>query len=434
MSADASSAAAASSEGDGYEQAAPLSLSSAAWSESFRVLWLGQFLVTASLTVIVPLLPFYLEQLGCTDARANRFWTAWALAAPALPLVIMAPIWGRIGDRFGRKAMVVRALFGIALAVTAMGLARTPLEFFLCRLAQGAFGGVDDAAAAFAVTEAPAPQRGRVMGMLQSATAAGALVGPLAGGFLSTRWGFAPILLVTGAAIATSGVLAARTLQESRHAASERARHVSFAGSAIQSLLRDRSACAFLCAGFLVQVGGYALVALFANRVRQLAPDAATASEWVGALQALTWAVTLLGAAWWGRRNDRVAVEKNFALAAAVCGLAVSAQALPSHAAWLAPLRALQGFCMSALGQSVFLRLSLGADPAQRGLRIGIANSGLTLGHVIGSLALIWLAGWLEQEVLFVFAGGVFLAAACVVAIGARTPRRSSVHVQSVVS
>lgn len=404
---------------------------SAAWVASFRVLWLGQFLVTASLTVIVPLLPFYLEELGCRDAAENRFWTAWALAAPALPLVIMAPLWGRIGDRFGRKAMVVRALLGIALAVLAMGLSRTPLEFFLCRLAQGAFGGVDDAAAAFAASEAPAVGRGRAIGSLQSGTAAGALAGPLAGGFLSSRWGFAPMLVATGLAIAACAALAAGTLRESRQGATDPRSPAPEARAAIRSLLLDPGARAFLAAGFLVQVGSYGLVALFANRVRGLVADDATATEWVGGLSALTWAVTLLGAAWWGRRNDRVAVERNFACAAAVAGLCVAAQALPTHVAWLAPLRALQGFCASALGQSVFLRVSRGAPPAERGLRIGIANSGLTLGHVMGSLSLGWLGAWLTQDFLFFLMGGVFLAAGGVVLAGARAAQRSPEHVRS---
>ncbi len=398
---------------------------------SLRILWLGQFLVTLGLTVVVPLLPFYLEQLGCTDPEQNQLWTAWALAAPALPLVLMAPLWGRIGDRFGRKMMVVRALFGIAVAVLAMGLARSPLEFFLCRLAQGAFGGVDDAAAAFASTEVPAEQRGRAIGLLQTGTAAGALVGPLAGGFLSSHLGFAPILFTTGLLIGASGVLAASLLGEWHPAAASRVRPPAPAlGRVMASLLEDRSACSFLLAGFFVQVGGYGLIALFANRVRLLVLDPREASEWVGALQALTWALTWVGAAWWGRRNDRVAIEKNFALAAAVCAMSVTAQAIPAHPGWLIPLRALQGFCNSALGQSVFLRVCQGADPAERGLRIGIANSGLTLGHVAGSLLIALLASWFSANVLFAFVGGAFLAAAGVVTYAARPTRRSPIHVR----
>lgn len=399
-------------------------------ARNLRVLWLGQFLVTAGLTVIVPLLPFYLEELGCLDARDNHFWTGWTLAAPALPLVIMAPVWGRLGDRFGRKAMVVRALLGIALAVVAMALARSAFELFLCRLAQGAFGGVDDAAAAFTSTEVPDHERGRAIGTLQSATAAGALVGPLAGGFLSSYWGFAPMILVTGTLIACCAALAACTLAETRAAGHCPGGEIRSPLLVMRSVLRDRPARAFLVAGLFVQIGGYGLIGPFANRLRELVADPAAAVRWVGALQALTWTATLIGAGYWGRRNDRVPVEKNFAFAAAACAVSVGAQALPTAASWLAPLRAAHGFFGSALGQSVFLRVTLGADAKERGLRIGLANSLLTFGQIAGALGSAALAGLVSARALFAVMACAFLLAAVAIAHGAGLQRRSDAHVR----
>lgn len=100
------------------------------WRTNLRVLWGGQFLAIAGLTVMVPLLPLYLEQLGAHNPQAVRFWTGWALAAPAISLGLASPLWGRLGDRWGRKWMVVRALLGLGLSVCGMGLAQTPLQFF----------------------------------------------------------------------------------------------------------------------------------------------------------------------------------------------------------------------------------------------------------------------------------------------------------------
>lgn len=152
-----------------------------------RVLWGGQFLSIAGLTVMVPLLPFYLRELGALEADENRLWTGLCLAAPAVTLAMVSPVWGKLGDRWGRKWMVVRALIGLAVSLALMGLAQTPLQFFLFRLLQGACGGVVDSASAFAGAEAPEEERGSVLGRLQSATAAGALAGPLVGGWRPTR-------------------------------------------------------------------------------------------------------------------------------------------------------------------------------------------------------------------------------------------------------
>lgn len=100
------------------------------WRTNFRVLWCGQFFAIAGLTVMVPLLPFYLEQLGASDPQSVRFWTGLALAAPAFSLGLASPLWGKLGDRWGRKWMVVRALFGLGVSVCCMGVVQTPLQFF----------------------------------------------------------------------------------------------------------------------------------------------------------------------------------------------------------------------------------------------------------------------------------------------------------------
>lgn len=157
------------------------------WTTNFRVLWICHFLSVASLTVIAPLLPFYLQAMGAGKPEAVLFWSGLALAAPAVSYTLTAPYWGKLGDRWGQKWMVVRALIGLTPTLVAMGVARTPFQFFLCRLCQGAFGGVVGSGAAFASTQAPEESRGRVLGKLESAVAAGSLAGPLLGGFLVDR-------------------------------------------------------------------------------------------------------------------------------------------------------------------------------------------------------------------------------------------------------
>lgn len=396
--------------------------SHAAWRRNLKVLWLGQFTVTAGLTVVVPLLPFYLRELGLDGEAENRRWTGWALAAPAIPLMLMAPIWGRLGDRWGRKPMVVRALFGISLSVIAMGLAASPLQFFLFRLAQGTFGGVDDAAASFASTETPAAARGRAIGFLQSATAAGALVGPLGGGLLSGHLGFAPLIVATGVLTAACGLLALCLLRETRGTGDGGPAATRSTRAVARELFRDPGARALLLAGLSAQTGTYALIGAFAARVHQLTADVAAGARWVGTLSAIGWTVTLLGAAWWGRRNDRRPVERNFALAAAGCAGSVMAHALPSTALGFLLPRVGHGFFGSALGQSVYLRVGHGAPAADRGLRIGIANSLLTLGQVLGALGGAAVGSWISGAALFVVLGLPFALAAVVAARAVVTP------------
>lgn len=100
------------------------------WMTNFIILWSGQFLAIAGLTVIVPLLTFYVEELGAGDPQTVQLWSDLALAAPAISLGIASPLWGKLGDRWGRKWMVVRATFGLGISLCLMGLAQTPWQFF----------------------------------------------------------------------------------------------------------------------------------------------------------------------------------------------------------------------------------------------------------------------------------------------------------------
>ncbi|MGE5720331.1 MAG: MFS transporter, partial [Nocardioidaceae bacterium] len=149
---------------------------------NLQLLWLSQFINTAGLMMLVPIMPLYMEQLGA--GSHTGLWAGAAVAAPALPLALATPLWGCLGDRIGRKWMVVRALLGLAAAMGVMAAADTPVVFVLARLLQGTVGGVVEAASAFVSGDGNDDERGSALGRSYSATAAGALTGPLVGGAL----------------------------------------------------------------------------------------------------------------------------------------------------------------------------------------------------------------------------------------------------------
>jgi DHA1 family multidrug resistance protein-like MFS transporter len=388
-----------------------MSAAEAAWRRDYRLLWSGQFFATLGLMALVPLLPFYMETLGSSDA-ANPRWTGLALAAPALSVMLAAPLWGWLSDRSGRKTTVVYAFLGFALSMILMALARTPLEFVLSRVLQGACGLVVTIAAFISVA-APAQTRGRALGGLQSATAAGSLAGPLLGGVMADLWSLRPLLLMTGLASAVGGVIAARVLIRQTTEATGAAH--AFPRRALSAMFRDPGLRAFVLAGICVQTGAYGLVSVFAPQVKALLVNPAYAATWVGVLYAVTWSVTLLSAPWWGNRNDRTAVERNFLIAACGCAVSIACQALVTDAQWLLPLRVAQGFFFAALVQSVYLRISQVGVTAHQGTQIGVANSLLMSGQIIGPLVSVVLSTFLALPGVFFVMAGVFFVAAGIV-------------------
>lgn len=401
------------------------------WLWNFRVLWSAHFFSVASLTVLAPLLPFYLHEIGAGDTKQVLLWSGLALAAPAVSYSLTAPLWGKLGDKYGRKLMVVRALFGLALTLLLMSIAKSPFEFFLYRLFQGAFGGVVDAGAAFAGSQAPEDQRGRVFGKLESAVSAGSLIGPLLGGLLVSFWGFRPLLQGLAVLVALMAVAAIFLLHEKRtRETAETEAYDTSSGvfRTLQSFLRSRRLVAFLVGGLCANAAAYGLVPVFAPHVQNLTGDPENAAAWVGMLQAVMWGTALFGAAWWGRRNDKAPVERNFAWAALLCGLAVILQAVPEKVEWLFALRMLQGFAFSALLQSVFLEISKSSSAANRGVRMGSASSILVAGQVGGAMLGSTLGGFLSAPYVFLVLGSVLIFGAVVVKFAGHLPKMSSLR------
>ncbi|QYR19451.1 MFS transporter [Paenibacillus sp. sptzw28] len=394
------------------------------WKRSLRLLWGGHFLSTASLTAIAPFLPMYMEEMGRREGV--MLWSGLALAAPALSYALTAPLWGKLGDRLGRKWMVVRALLGISLVLIAMGLAQTPAQLLVLRLLQGVLGGVVDAGAAYAGGAVPEKERGKAFGKLEGAVAAGSLAGPLIIGLFWGTVGFRALLLLLGGLLLLWSILAALGLKEGERRPAHVSQHAGIP-AVLRELFADRICRSFIMAGICANIGAYGLVSVFAPQVNLLVSDSGNAALWIGLLQGVTWAASWAASSWWGRRNDMAPVERNFAWAAAICGLAVMLQSAVSSPEWLIPLRLVQGFGFSALLQSVFLVVCRTSSADRRGTSIGSASGALVTGQIAGPLTGGLLAGVYSSAFVFILFGAFFVLASLIVAAAARSPLDSPV-------
>lgn len=377
---------------------------------AFRVLWFGQFSSVAGLTVVVPLLPFYLAGLGTAPAQVP-LWTGISLAAPAAAQIVSSPLWGAVGDRWGRKAMVVRAHAGLALSVGLMALAETPGQFLACRVVQGTFGGVVAATAAYASTLVRPDRRGRALGGLFSATAVGSLLGPLVGGVLTGWYGFATLFVVVAGLLVVGALLAALVLVEPE-VSSPSARPVAALRQVGAQVMASGSARTMVAAGLCAQAGMFALVVVFAPQVERATGSFTAAVAWVGILQASTWAASATTASWWGRRHDRRSAAGGFALAALGCSVAVALQAVPMPPEALIPVRVVQGACFAALVPAV-LHVATRLGPVEgRGAVTGLTTSFLDVGQVIGPVLGALAAVLLPTAAVFGAIGGLFALAA----------------------
>lgn len=354
------------------------------------LLWASQFINTAGLMMLVPIMPFYVQGMGLTGTAEIQTWAGVAIAAPALALTLATPLWGRLGDRVGRHWMVVRALIGLALSMLVMALAGNPITLVIGRLLQGSLGGVVEAAQAFAGAAGPGSKRGSALGKSFSATAAGSLTGPLAGGALIGAGQLGTLMLAIAAlAIALAGACAVG-LREPRASTPEPAptrEHTAAGGRARRAgFWHVPGAVPLAVAAVGAYFGVYGFIPIFAEHV-QHSTTTGQAGLWVGIFQSLTWAATLIASFWWGRHNDRLQRPvRALAIATGVCAVSIAAQALPLGTAALIVLRFLQGASFAALAQSLFFHFSRHAPPEHRSGYVGAANSFLLAGQSAGPL------------------------------------------------
>jgi DHA1 family multidrug resistance protein-like MFS transporter len=179
------------------------------WRRNLAALWFAQFTAIFGFSFAFPFLPVYLRQLGVHETGQLALWTGLAGGASGAALAVMSPLWGVLADRYGRRAMLLRAMVGAGLTVGLMGFARSPLDVVLLRLIQGATSGTVPAATALVASGTPRHRVGWALGIMSSAVAVGSALGPLVGGLAAAAFGIRSIFWGGGVllAIATLPVL-----------------------------------------------------------------------------------------------------------------------------------------------------------------------------------------------------------------------------------
>ncbi|HFI0091166.1 TPA: multidrug efflux MFS transporter [Streptococcus suis] len=167
------------------------------WKQNLKVAWLGNFLTGTSFTLVMPFISVFVEELGVGPGQVE-YYAGLAVSANAFAAAVMAPIWGSLADRYGRKPMMVRAAF--AMVFTMGGMAFVPNVFWLLalRVLNGVFTGYIPNATALIASQVPKDKTGYALGTLSTGVVAGNLIGPTLGGILAEMFGVHMVFLLVG--------------------------------------------------------------------------------------------------------------------------------------------------------------------------------------------------------------------------------------------
>ncbi len=151
------------------------------WQRTMWAMVGVQFIMTMSFTILSPIMPLFLPQLGVTGARQIYLWAGILNGTTSFVAAFASPLWGRVADQRGRKLMLLRSSFAIAFFTVLMGLSPNVWEFFGARALMGAFAGFSASAIALVASQVPEQRLGYALGWLSTGQLVGGLVGPVTG-------------------------------------------------------------------------------------------------------------------------------------------------------------------------------------------------------------------------------------------------------------
>lgn len=353
------------------------------WQRSLWAIWAAQLLSVAAMEMVSPFWPLFLSQQAELSPQALQFWSALAYLLPLLGAVLTAPLWGRLGDRYGHKWMFLRALVVLGLTQALMLYSQSLSMMVFSRVLQGLFAGSIAAAQAYALRQAPATEQGFALGKLQAAVAGGSLLGPLFGGVLAQYQGYLS-LFAAGAVLNWLPALVLLFMLPRDRGASQ-AVPAQGKPEAVLGVQRWQGAILLILAAIaLAQLVKRMPGTFFALYAQQ---DLQANETLIGVLYAATGATVLLTSAAWGRWFDRqgpLARQRFLPLIALASAVTLFAQAFAEH--WFSCLlvRLLWGCWLGALLPLLFGWLKQYAANASLGQMIGVGHSASKTGGALG--------------------------------------------------
>lgn len=137
--------------------------------------------VSLGYSIVLPVLPFYIEKLGAGGRELG-----WLMSTYALMQLICAPLWGIASDRVGRKPILAVGVLGYAVSLLIFGLATGFWTLFVARSLSGILSSATmPTAMAFVGDSVSEGERSGGMGQLGAAMGVGVVAGPILGGWLS---------------------------------------------------------------------------------------------------------------------------------------------------------------------------------------------------------------------------------------------------------
>lgn len=373
------------------------------WRKNAYVLWVAVFVSAVAWTMVMPFTPQYLEDLGLKSGV--EMWSGVIISTAAVCSMVMSPIWGAVGDRFGRRMMMLRAGLFLVLGNIAMSFAVGPISLLLVRAAIGGLTGFVPMAIALVGVSTPQEHVGRALGMVQTAWPSGAIIGPVIGGIAADAVGIGRSAWVAAAMVAFATILVFVNVKE----------EFSPPKTTQPSLLADLKAAASnknLMAVVLITLSAQAAVMALEPVLVPFVNEmvGANAPGWVsGLLFSIPGVAFILMASWWARMGERHGYLRTVGIGLLGSAVLYGLQTFAGNPWQLGGLRLLSGVTGAAIGPGVAALLATTVSRDLRGRAFGLNQSASSAGTIMGPLLGGYIGSYMNPRGVFALAGVLYL-------------------------
>ena len=355
------------------------------WRRNLAVCVFGSFTTLVSLSMLLPFLPLYVQQLGVSSQSAIVQWSGIAFGATFFGTAVTAPIWGRLADRYGRKPMLIRAAVGMAIVMSLIGIAHNVTELVVLRLLAGLVGGYASASTVMIGTQTPSDRSGWALGLLSTGALTGNLIGPLIGGLLPAWIGIRGTFFAGGGIIAVAALLTIFVVREDFHPESDGRRH-SAASAAPAAPTNYAVIVALLLTAMMVLLANMSIEPIITVYIAQLGVAHDRLTQTAGLVMACSAFGSILTAARLGALADRIGGWRVIVGCLLLTGLVMLPQAFVTNWWELAGLRALMGMSIAGLLPSIAKLIRQSVGEAHTGKMLGYLTSAQFAGQVVGPI------------------------------------------------
>ena len=382
------------------------------WKFTLSVVFIAQVLSAVGFSMIFPFLPLYIDELGSAGGHSTELLAGLVISVQGLTMMFTAPFWGAVADRFGRKKMIMRAMFGGGVTLAMMAFVQSAEQLILVRALQGLVTGTVSANNALVASVAPRSRVGFAMGTLQVGLWAGVAVGPLLGGVLADLFGYSMPFLLTAALLSVGGFIVLLGVSEDFTPPPHQAH---FAMGAMvrgwQDILATSGVSLLFFMRFLAGLARTVIIPIAPLFVVTLvASDTASSNTYAGLVMAASAATSTLGAVYLGNLGDRISHRKVLLYSAIAAALLYLPQAFVADIWQLLFLQGLAGFAAGGIVAAPSALLSRFTSKETAGAVYGLDNSVIS-----GSRAAAPLVG--ASVAILLGMRGTFFAAALVFAL-----------------